>query len=189
MTNYPIIFNCWKHHAGFIAEQIKSASSGNRSLPENIPAMLIKIGDSLFDLYTGSLTPREINEHIIFKLKKDNHYEKTGYSGWINDAKKQYRIIELPDNSLWTLRMGKLKNKYIHIHPAKYSIHTIRVRSLTLKTTIAVLIWTNIYGGTPFELEVINNIRQKILSASRIKSVTPDQGIGKLVLFFSHIIK
>lgn len=159
-------------------------SEDPESSVDNLPSKLVKIGDSQFDLYTGALRPDEITSFIMLKLKQKGCYSKNEYTKWITDANKEFRMIELPDGSCWTLRIGNRKGKYIHIHPGKYSACTVRIRSLTLKTIIAVLLWTKIHGGSPFDPDLINNVRTTILSASRISSLSLKKGLGKFILLF-----
>jgi hypothetical protein len=98
----------------------------------------------------------------------------------------EYRLTTLPDKSIWTLRYGKDEKYYVHIHPARYSPQTIRVRSLTLKTAIAVLLFTEINGAHPFDIMVINKIRIDFLKASPINKISSESGLGKLILLLKQ---
>ena len=178
----PVLFNCWKHHKEFIQDQInKIVIDGDKAL-QKLPLQLVKIGDSLLDLYTGVLNPRDISKLIQNKLKKRNVFNQQSYEEWIVNSGNDYQIIYLTDSSFWTLRLGKEKGRYIHIHPGRYSPHTLRVRSLTLKTAIIVIAWTKIYKISPLDITIINHVRTKLLNASPIKFITAKNGLGRVIL-------
>ncbi|OGU54799.1 MAG: hypothetical protein A2V66_06820 [Ignavibacteria bacterium RBG_13_36_8] len=174
-TPCPVLLNCWKHHAGFIKGGIQVKSE------HEILGELKTIGDSLMDLYLGSMSPHDISVQVIEQLKGRNILEKKAYTDWIETDNDQYRMIELSDNSKWTLRLGDDEKRYVHIHPGRYSHHTMRVRSLSLKTAIAVLVWTKIHGGDALNISVINKVRKEWLNESPIKSVSKNEGLGKLI--------
>jgi hypothetical protein len=175
----PFNLNCWKHHAGFIAKQIKK--NKNEEELKNISSLLLKLGESRMDLYLGKLEPFELTEFIRKFLKKHKVFEYESYKKWLFSEGKEYRLITLPDKSTWTLRMGNQKENYIHIHPGRYSANTIRVRALTLKTAICVLAIANIYKISTFELKLINDVRKKFLKAAPVKSITSNSGLGRLL--------
>jgi hypothetical protein len=178
----PILLNCWKHHAGFIRSQIHSLSVQKEKAFEQLNKHLLQVGDSLMDLYLGSLTPQKIANYILEELKQKEISDSLSYQNWLYKEGNQYRITSLPDNSKWTLRYGKDENYYVHIHPARYSPKTIRVRSLSLKTAIAVLLSAEVYGSSPLEVSVINKIRVNMLNASPINKISSGNGLGKLIL-------
>ena len=182
----PILLNCWKHHAGFIRSQIHSLAAQKEKAFDNLPDNLLLIGDSLMDLYLGSLKPQDIANYITDELKRKEISDNLSYKNWLFKGGNEYRITSLPDKSKWTLRYGKDENYYVHIHPARYSPKTIRVRSLSLKTAIAVLLSTEVYGGSPFEVTVINKIRINLLKASPIGKVSSGNGLGKLILILKQ---
>ena len=90
------------------------------------------------DLYLGSLNPRQISNEIINKIKNFGLYTYIKYRKWLSEEGKQYKQIDLSDTSVWMLRFGNEKDRYIHIHPGRYSPNTMRVKAKTLKTAIAV---------------------------------------------------
>jgi hypothetical protein len=172
----PILLNCWKHHAGFIKGEVQVKSE------YEILGELKTIGDSLMDLYIGSLSPHDISVQVVEQLKEQNVFEKDAYTSWIETANDRYRMIALSDNSKWTLRLGDDEKRYVHIHPGRYSHHTVRVRSLSLKTAIAVLVWTTIHGGDALDIFIINKVRREWLGEPPVKSVSMNEGLGKLIM-------
>jgi len=184
-TSLPFKLNCWKHHAGFIAKQIKQIKSEEEL--RNIPSLLLKIGESQMDLYLGKLTPFEITGFTKNFLKENEVFKYESYEQWLFSEGKEYRLITLPDKSTWTLRMGNQKENYIHIHPGRYSVHTIRVRALTLKTAVCLLFWAKAHGGSPFEVPLVNEIRKEYLNASPLKDISSHYGLGKLITIFAEL--
>lgn len=178
-TYSPFKLNCWKHHAGFIAKQIKQIK--NEEELKIIPSLLLKIGKSRMDLYLGKLTPSEITKFIKKFLKKNKFFKYDSYEQWLFSEDNEYRLIILPDKSTWTLRMGDQEENYIHIHPGRYSAHTIRVRALTLKTAICVMASIKVNKNLSPELELINNVRKEILGVAPVKALTSTAGLMKLI--------
>ena len=181
----PFNLNCWKHHAGFIAKQIKK--SKNEKDLKNISSLLLSVGESQMDLYLGKLTPLQITDFTKQLLKGHNVIEYESYKKWLFTGDKEYRLITLPDKSTWTLRMGKEKEKYIHIHPGRYSTHTIRVRALTLKTAIFVMAYLTIYKMSSPDLQLINDARKKFLKAEPVKSLSSSSGLRRLLNVFNKL--
>ena len=178
-----------KHHREFIKVQINKTVKGGDKALQKLPAQLVKIGDSLLDLYTGVLNPRDISILIQNELKKLNVFNRLSYEEWIVNSGNDYQILYLTDSSFWTLRISKEKGRYIHIHPGRYSPHTIRIRSLTLKTAIVVLTWAKIHKVPPLDISIINHVRTKLLNASPVKFVSAKDGLGKIILMLEMTIK
>ena len=185
----PVLFNCWKHHKEFIQVQInKTVKEGEKAL-QKLPTQLVKIGDSLLDLYTGVLNPRDISKLIQSELKKRNVFKRLSYEEWIVNSGNDYQILYLTDSSFWTLRLGKEKGRFIHIHPGRYSPHTIRMRALTSKTAIVVSAWAKIHKVSSLDISIINHVRTKLLNASPVKFVSVKDGLGKAILMLGKTIK
>ncbi|RKY90147.1 MAG: hypothetical protein DRQ13_12995 [Ignavibacteriae bacterium] len=177
--------NCWKHHAGFIAKQIKQIK--NEEGLKNISSILLKIGESQMDLYLGKLTPFELTEITKKFLKKNIVFKYESYKQWLLSEDKEYRLITLPDKSIWTLRMGNQRKNYVHIHPGRYSLHTIRVRALTLKTAICVMAYLNIHKNFSLNLKLVNNVRKEFLNAAPVKSLSSTSGLRRLLNVFNRL--
>ena len=178
----PINFNCWKHHAGFLKEQIVTIKS-EKELRE-FRTKLLKIGESQMDLYYGKLSPPKISKHVILSLKSKKLLSPVQYIAWLNNEDKDYKLVELPDKSLWTLRFSESPDRYVHIHPGRYSPLTIRVKSTTLKTAILVFCFKQIKGVSRIDIEEINYLRKAYLNESRLKSLSKASGLIKLIDLF-----
>jgi hypothetical protein len=177
----PLLFNPQKHHLHFIQEQIGFWQSLSR---EQAMDDLNKIGNNLLDLYFGSLTVEEICGEIIQTLEKNNRLEKKQYLKWLGP--KEYNKIRSSDGSDWLAKKGNLPERFVHIHPAKNSLDTIRVRGTTLKTIIALLIYDIKYKqNAKTNLGAVNSIRKEYLDLSPVKSLQANKGILRLWEFFT----
>jgi len=171
----PINFNRWKHHTGFIKQQIQTFSqTGNLAL---LKKQLLKIGDSQMDLYFGKLAPSEISKEIIFHLKKEKSFSFDKYIGLLKREGRDYKFVRLSDKSIWTLRLSENSERYVHIHPGRYSLHTIRVKATTLKTAILVLSFLQLGKLRSVDTELVNQIRKKQLNEPPLKSISKASGI------------
>ncbi len=180
----PLTFNCWKHHAGFIKKQIEFYRSEKISV-EELQKTLLVIGESQMDLYVGELSPQKICDEIVSKLKSTGVLAFREYKKWLFEKGSEYKLIEISDNSVWALRLGKKEERYVHIHPGRYSPFTIRVKALTLKTAIAVLI-INFEKNSPLmDTLKINEVRKKILNSPPVKKVSSNSAVVRVINILS----
>lgn len=175
----PVNFNCWKHHAGFIKKQIDAVRE-NKEL-QGLKSRLLKIGESQMDLYFGEYSPVKISEQILSSLHQNKIFEYEQYKNWLSKDGKDYQLVELKDKSIWTLRLGDDVSRYVHIHPGRYSQHTLRVKATTLKTAIFLLCFEQLGEVKSFETEGVNNIRRKYLNEPPIKSFSGASGLRRLI--------
>ena len=175
----PINLNCWKHFAGFIKKQIESVKEINEL--DQLKVYLLKIGESQMDLYFGEYSPINISEQILDYLHRNRIYSHDLYKDWLSKDGKDYQLVELRDKSIWTLRLGDDAERYVHIHPGRYSPNTVRVKATTLKTAIFLLCFEQLGEIKSFETETINNIRKKYLDEPPLKSFSAASGLGRLI--------
>ncbi|TVR74699.1 MAG: hypothetical protein EA408_02045 [Marinilabiliales bacterium] len=173
----PFMLNCLKHHAGYISDFI-TCYKGD---PTGLEKQLLVLGKSQMDLYTGGLSPAQVTGEIKNLLGEELTASERAYLGWLGEASGRYRELSLSDGSVWILLPGKEKGRYIHVHPGRWSPDTIRVRSETLKSAIAVLIYCRIHGGDCSDLAVINEARVKLLGLSPVKEAGPRRGLGRMI--------
>lgn len=153
-----ILFNQLKHHLPSILDFIASHSVDSE-------VNLSKLGDSLMDLYTGSLSLELIFEETVHYLRQQGVTSEEAYRVFL-ERHEGYATFQLSDTSKWVFLWGKEPEKYVHIHPARYSPHSIRTKSTTLKTAILL----KIRGVTALHTESINTVRRSI-GLSPIKKV------------------
>lgn len=180
-TDEPVLLNCWKHHARFIKSKISEFKVSGEIEFANLRGELLRIGESLMDLYLGELTPTEIAGRIIASYKKTNRLSREDFILWLKERGDDYRIIGLKDKSLWTLRLGEKQERYIHIHPSRYSPLTIRVRAHTLKSAILYLILNNNEADIQDNLAFLNKIRKDYLNQPPLKSISQHSSFLELI--------
>lgn len=177
-----INFNCWKHHAGFIKNQIEQIKS--KKDVEALTSCLSKIGGSQMDLYLGNLSPKEISNEVVSSLKREKIFSSEQYVKWLSKNNKDYQLLPMKDKSVWILRLGENPERYIHIHPGRHSPSTIRVKATTLKTIILILSLKQIGEIKSFETETINQVRIKYLNEPPLKSISKASGLSRLIDLF-----
>jgi len=184
---YSIKFNPWKHHKNYICNKIENYSDQKETGFKDLKRNLVHIGGSQTDLYTGTLSVPQIMQNITRELLKYNIKNKKSYKNWLQKSGKDYRNISLQDNSLWTLRLSEVDEKFIHIHPSRHSKNTVRVRSTTLKTAIAVKLISKMKTVSPTDLKLINEVRKNLLNESPVKAVYKKSGLVKIILLLERI--
>jgi hypothetical protein len=180
----PLKFNCWKHHADFIKKQIESYRGERISIKE-LKKTLLVIGESQMDLYVGKLSPQEICDEIQSRLKSTGLLAFREYKKWLFDMGSEYKLMEISDSSVWTLRLGNEEERYVHIHPARNSPATLRVKALTLKTAIAVLITNYERNSTLIDTLQINTVRKNILNSPPVKKVSSNSAVLRVIKILS----
>jgi hypothetical protein len=173
----PVLLNPWKHHAGALRQRIAACANDNDL--NQIARQSVVIGTDLMDLYVGNLTPSAIAEQVLKVLSNEYLLAFDAYRNWLT-ATGGYRSLPLDDQSLWVLRLGAQPGRYVHIHPGRRSPHTRRVRANMLKTAVIVLAHVQVHGGDPYDVRLINEVRQR-LGLSPVPAVAGDEGLGCLI--------
>ena len=176
----PIKLNCWKHHLLFIKEQLSNKNKINSN--DELKKVLLLIGESQMDLYLGKLSPKQISLYILKELKRKDVFSAQKFLKWIINKGENYRKILLLDKSIWILREGNEKERYIHIHPGRHSPLSIRVKSLTLKSAIAVIKTFGVERSKNLLLDDVNSTRKEIINQPPLKSISAHTGQGKVIL-------
>ena len=176
----PLTLNCWKHHAGFIKKQIEIYRREKISV-EELQKTLLVIGESQMDLYVGELYPQKICDEIVSKLKSTGKLAFEAYKKWLFEKGHEYKLVEISDNSVWALRLGKQEERYVHIHPGRYSPVTLRVKALTLKAAIVVLIINYEKKSLLMDTSQINEVRKKILNSPPVKKVSSNSAVVRVI--------
>jgi hypothetical protein len=138
------------------------------------------------DLYFGEDTPVKISEQILDYLHSKKLLSSGQYQDWLAEDGKLYQLVELRDKTIWTLRLGDDAERYVHIHPGRYSPNTVRVKATTLKTAIFLLCFEQLGEINFFETETVNNIRKKYLDEPPLKSFSKASRLGSLMDLFRN---
>jgi hypothetical protein len=177
-----VLLNTWKHHAAAIRQRILAVARAGESALRYLPSQLLVVGTELMDLYTGVLTPSVIAERIIAELEANQRRERGAYDSWLLSCAGGYSVVTFPqDDSRWVLRKGDEAGHYVHVHPARWAVHTRRVRANVLKTAIMVQAHVAVHGGDSFDVGRINAVRKEFLGLSPIGKLSGDEGLALIL--------
>ncbi len=177
----PVLFNAWKHHAGFLRGQITDAAGQGEAGLAALPGRLRVVGDGLMDLYAGSLTPAVIGERVVAALRAEGRLEREVYRAWV-DANGGYRTLALAeDGSVWVLRTGAEEGRHVHVHPGRWAPATRRLRANVLKTAVLVLAYVGVHGGDVGDVALVNRVRRQYLGLAPIRNLAGDQGLRAVI--------
>ncbi|WP_152976515.1 hypothetical protein [Herpetosiphon geysericola] len=169
--------NCWKHHARWALQTLAGLHHGAQT---GLFAGLQKIGNSQMDLYLGTLTPAQINSQVLAQLDQHRIETDAEYAAWLA-SNDHYQLLTLSDSSNWVLRWGDAAEQRVHLHPARYSPLSVRVRAPVLRSAYALLLWQRWYGGDIHNLELVNQVRTTWLQLSPIAKLPAADGLGGLL--------
>ena len=177
----PILFNAWKHHAGWARRRVADAVGRGPKAVEALAAELVVIGERLTDLYTGPLDPGAIAERVIVQLRADGRLALDPFGAWL-DGQGGYAVVTLPDDgSRWTLRLGPADGRYVHLHPGRRSPHTVRVQGNTLKTAILTHALAGLTGGSASDVRLVNEARRRFLGLPPVPTIDATVGVGEVI--------
>jgi hypothetical protein len=154
----PVMFNTYKHHAGSLRARLDALTPGDLAGFADALRAADVLGTRLMDLYTGSATPRELSAWARDALAEAGRLEPEAFRAWIA-AGEGYAVLTHPDGSRWVLRAGDDEMRYVHLHPARWSPSSVRVKATVLKTAYVVLAYTRTQGGDPLDRATINGVR------------------------------
>ncbi|PVY37152.1 hypothetical protein [Pontibacter virosus] len=155
----PILFHPLKHHLGYIRQFIQNNVEAEDAF---LRAQLKTVGSSQLDLYLGELSAQLIADETILYLQKHHNFDPEAYRLFLSDKESSYGLITLSDGSKWVLRWGVVEGRHVHLHPARYSQYTIRVKANILKTAVAVQVAVRRYKQ-PLSLALVNQVRTQWL--------------------------
>lgn len=175
----PVLFNAWKHHAGWVRAQIVSAATDQEGLRELANAVVVT-GTKLMDFYTGRLTPWELAERVMADLQQNGRTDRDSFAAWVGEG-DGFRVVEVPDDeSRWVLRLGD-GERYVHLHTARYSPHSLRVPGVSLKTAIMANALALTRGLAVADLPTVNEARKRFLGLPPMAKLTDEGGLGEVL--------
>jgi len=180
MVQPPVLFHPLKHHLPWIQSFIEeNVRRGEANLPL-VATQLLTVGNSQMDVYTGQLGVAGIAGAVVQHLADQLLLAPALYRTWLSQS-AGYRVVPLPDGSQWVLRWGEVKGQYVHLHPARYSPHSIRVKATILKTGILVRLWSQLRTAGEVQLPEINRLRREWLLLPPIKSLAEAEGLRRVL--------
>ena len=176
----PTIFNGLKHHRLVILEFIEESIEKNSSI-DMLNLAMKKVGNSMIDLYHGDLKPQDISGEIVDLLKLKSNFYKDAYYKYVFDVPKKYRKLTISDGSEWTLLLGREAEFYLHIHPARGSKFTTRVRSISIKTAILLKVFFEKELVSGDLVSAVNKVRKDYLHESPIKNEADTKSLKRVL--------
>ena len=177
----PILLNVLKHHRMALRSLIQDAVARGVDFLPVLQEKLLVLGENLMDLYLGELTVSQLSEAVLSKLSSQRTLEYQSFVSWVQ-AESGYQILTLPhDQSCWVLRASDDKERYIHIHPGRWSPATSRVRAQALKTAVMTVVASQLFHQDRYDIKLVNRVRVEYLNFSPMRSVSPNNGVGKLM--------
>lgn len=177
---HPVLLNTWKHHAGWIRWRIGEAVRAGAVGVEALLREVVVVGTRLMDLYTGAIEPSTIGRYVVEHLQAEGRLEFDSLTKWLQ-TQSEYALIELPDGSKWTIRLGPADGRYLHLHPGRWVPYTIRVSANTLKSAIMAHALAKLTRGQVTELALVNEARQKYLGLLPMRELSGDAGLGAII--------
>jgi len=178
----PIAFSSWKHHFGYVQRILKNQNNSIKN-DSFIYESILLLGDSNIDYYTGSLDENSISNEIVLILAAEKISSREDYTNWIASDGSDFKCIFLSDGSNWTIRLGQNGNRYVHIHPSRHSKKTIRVKSSTLKTAYAYLLYYGL-SDIDFSVEKVNFVRRKFVKLPPFKPNSALVAVSRILDLF-----
>lgn len=178
----PFAFSSWKHHFGYVKQEL-SRSRTTLSNDSLILEIVQFLGDSNIDFYVGTLDLKAITSEVVQKLEKEGVGSLIEYKNWLVSEGLDYKCIFLSDGSNWTLRLGQNDSRYIHIHPSRHSKKTVRVKSSTLKTVYAYLLYYGL-SDEDFTVEKMNFVRRKFVKLPPFKPTSALSAVSRILDLF-----
>jgi hypothetical protein len=173
----PLLFNPVKHHLGFIKEFIGMNIDAPQFDVQKLARQLRHIGTSVMDVYSGSLSVRNICTESLDFLKQKKLPGIDDYSSWIGKKADSYHIITLTDGSEWAFKFHNNPQRFVHFFPARNSQHTFRVKANTLKSA---LIYNIIIGKDLVTGDDLNRVRP-LLGLSPVKDSVETEAIMEMI--------
>ncbi|GEP90246.1 hypothetical protein SAMN05660909_00146 [Chitinophaga terrae (ex Kim and Jung 2007)] len=124
----PFLFNPLKHHLGVLYDILSHTGF------EALFPLLLKLGSSQMDMYTGKLPPRAIFKEIASFLGENGITDRTVYREYLA-SRGDYIPVTLSDHAVWTLRFAA-GERFVHVHPGRHVPHTRRIKATALKTAL-----------------------------------------------------
>jgi len=176
---FPALLNCWKHHAGWVRARVERAAREGEAAVAELPREMLVVGTRLMDFYTGALAPAEIAEDIFAHLDARGAREFAALSEWLAGS-DGYVVLEVRDGSRWAVRLGPEAGRYVHLHPARRSVHTLRVHANALRTAALVVAHAGRLEAA-VSLKLANEVRARYLALEPMRELCADGGVGAVL--------
>ena len=163
----PVLFHPLKHHLGYIKAFVAQSPTTSET---ELKAALQTIGSSQLDLYMGPLPPGQIAQEVLQYLNERCLQHPVLYQEFLVATGTSYRLLTLSYKSDWVLRWGVVEARHVHLHPARHSRHTLRVKANVLKTAVATAIAAKRCGEYQYmDAQYTNKVRAAWVALPPVK--------------------
>ncbi|MFH0843625.1 MAG: hypothetical protein V1903_13545 [Bacteroidota bacterium] len=169
----PFQFNPLKHHLSYIREFVSQKLPEIRLLVKDLK----RIGTSVMDIYTGSLSVKGICDEVLLYLESEKLMGYEVFAEWAGKDYGDFRMITLSDSSKWTLKFHDDRMRYVHLFPARFSPRSKRVKSNTLKSAILYYI---LIGKDFISADDLNRARA-LLGLSPVRDPADTEAITEMI--------
>jgi hypothetical protein len=177
----PVLFNCFKHHAREIAARITaSVAAGEPTAAFAERLIVLGTGDQPSDLYLGAAAPADLAAEATTRLADAGAGDRGAFTRWVGEA-GGYRTLTFGDGCDWVFRVGDVPDRWVHMHPGRYATHTIRAKTIHLRTAVTALHAAGATGADPFALDLVNAARADHLGLPPIPDLPRDVGLGRII--------
>jgi hypothetical protein len=177
----PVLFNAYKHHASALRRRVAAAAAGGNPALDDLADELVVIGTELMDLYVGTLTPAAVAGEVLADLDANGRLALPDFRRWV-DAAGGFSVLDASDGSRWVLRAGDEGGRYVHLHPGRWSPHTLRVRANVLKTAVLALAYAAVHGGDALDRPLLNAVRADFLGLAPLgRDPNTAEGLGEVI--------
>lgn len=152
LTPDVVLLNPLKHHAGALKQFLETAPDDATIFRE-----LLRIGQSQMDFYYGTLAVETIAAEAVHTLGRLHISSSAQFAQWLRPD--GFREFTGSDGTTWIFREGQ-GEQFVHLHPGRYALHTIRIKASTLKTAALVYRQIRLHNlSWPATRDVINTLR------------------------------
>jgi hypothetical protein len=184
----PFLFNPLKHHLGYIRKYAESRSGqgypGILNVNEPVTSVVAEIirelkhlGTSVMDVYTGKLSVESICSELSEILELKTTGDRGSNDLLISLTNQDSRTTTLTDSSQWVIKYHKNDLRWAHFFPARYSPHTFRVKSNTLKSA---LFYNILIGKDYITGDDLNRIRP-FLGLSPVRDSADTEAVTEMI--------
>lgn len=163
-----IFFQSTKHHLATAASRVLAAAREGAAGREGLLQAILPIGAAgIVDVYEGALSADQIAAEVERWLASKGLLDRESFRAHLESEGAIRRIghflvVDLSDTTRFCLRASDEGDAFVHVHPARYSPHTFRIRTQTLKTAILAHYLALREGRSPLELAVLDEARSWI---------------------------
>lgn len=163
----PVFFQAIKHHMSYMIDTIKTLSKRGEEGEKEFLRELLVLGErGTADVYEGERRVEEISGDVEHFLRQEGLLDQASYLKYLESegAEKRmglYTVHTLSDESQFVFRYIDDGAKYVHIHPARYSPRTFRIKVNTLKSALFSC-FLSLAKDAPLGYEVVEEARAKL---------------------------